>query len=668
MISIITSTYNRPKRLHRAIESVINQSYKDWELIIVDDCSTTDTKAVIDGFDDERIRLIQRTENFGNDTRPKNEGILASNGEYICFLDDDNTFKVDHLAILLKVLEAKPELSGVYGDRLIYEKGEQKGVGVRSDFDRSLLMQRNYIDTSDILLRRKDLFEIGGFDEQYKKYVDWNLWIRFAKDGKVFERVPQVITNYNIEDDNKSLRKEDTLEGGKPAWNPIDLKVRLDYLGKQKPTTVAVFSLTYDRLEYTKECFETLHKTAGYKFDHFVVDNGSTDGTQDWLKDNDMFKKVILNEENKGISIASNQALKEIGDKYDVIMKVDNDAYFKTNGWLKKMVEIHDSFPMIALSCYIEGLRDNPGGSPRVSYITMQDELVGVTNHLGGICHFVDSRGYDGFEWNEKSFLHGVQDLELSAYLNLKGYLMGYLENFMCEHKDGTDGQHKKYSDYFERRKLEKRTRPVGVTVKDINTPEHWNAVYKEEGLDDPNYRNDMFSWNIIKSKIGKTGKLLDVGCGNGYLLSQLGDEVEKYGIDLSEEGIKVASDRTNAKLSVGNIYNIPHEDDAFDCVVTTETLEHIIDINKALSEINRVLKVGGKTVNIFPYKDLVPSNEHVAEYDEVSARELFEKYFDDVEVEVVSHPYFCRINLDGTKSQSMLLVVTGIKNAKSGS
>ena len=460
MISIITSTYNRPKRLHRAIESVINQSYKDWELIIVDDGSKTDTKAVVDGFDDERIRLILRKENFGNDTRPKNEGILASKGEYICFLDDDCEYKKDHLKTLLGALEADKKLSGVYGDRIIYENDEMKGIGVYSEFDRSLLMRRNYIDTSDILLRREDLLDIGGFDEGYKKYIDWNLWVRFAKAGKEFKRVPRAITKYYIGKDNKSLRAEDTVDN-KPAWDSLSCKVRQDYLGKQKPTKVAVFSLTYDRLEYTKECFKTLHDTAGYKFDHFVVDNGSKDGTQEWLKDNKMFKKIILNEDNKGISIASNQAVKEIRKgNYDVIVKVDNDAYFKTNGWLKKMVEIYESFPMIALSCYIEGLKDNPGGAPRADYITMADELIGLTQHVGGICHFVEARAYDGFEWDEKSFLHGVQDMELSAYLGIKGYLMGYLENYICSHGiDGTVAQHEKYKDYFERRKEEKRTR-----------------------------------------------------------------------------------------------------------------------------------------------------------------------------------------------------------------
>ena len=224
---------------------------------------------------------------------------------------------------------------------------------------------------------------------------------------------------------------------------------------------VAIFTLTYDRLSETTVSFGTLHNTAGFPFTHIVVDNGSSDGTVDYLKtyagEHDV--QLILNSENKGISLASNQALDWIKDKgYDIIVKVDNDAIFKTKGWLSKMVQIWKANRKVAMSCYISGLKDNPGGAPRVVYGKICGELVGVARHLGGIVHFVDAKAYDNFRWDtENATLHGSQDVEFSMYLVSIGYQMFYLENYFVNHGlDGTQGQLEKYKDYFERRKWEK--------------------------------------------------------------------------------------------------------------------------------------------------------------------------------------------------------------------
>lgn len=468
MISVIISTYNRSAMLKRAIESVINQTFQDWELVVVDDGSKDDTQnVVLDLCDkDQRINYVKRKKNFGNDTKPKNDGIMESKGEYVAFLDDDCVFRPDHLQALYSCLNKNPDITLAYGDRWIVDDNKKikSQLGVFSEFHPTILMQRNFIDTSDVLVRREALEYVGGFDERYKKYIDWNLWLRLAKAGYIFQRVPSVLTDYHLHDDQKSLKLEDSKGQMLPAWDPVDLEIRLPYLGKEpRKPRVAIFSITYNRLEYTKKCFESMHETAGYEFDHYVVDNGSTDGTQEWLipslenKDWGFDCKHARNyKDNKGISIASNQALDDIGKDYDIIMKVDNDCLFLTEGWLKKMVEIWETNHMLALSCYVQGLVDNPGGAPRLGYGTIKDELLGMTRHIGGICHFVSAKAYKDFRWDEDSPLHGVQDLELSHYLLNNGYQMGYLENYFCEHIDGTEGQHKRYPDYFERRKDEK--------------------------------------------------------------------------------------------------------------------------------------------------------------------------------------------------------------------
>ena len=131
MISVIITTFNRAVRLKKAIQSVLNQSYTDFELIIVNDGSKDNTDDIVSSFKDPRIRYFKRQKNFGCDTRPKNEGIVISKGEYIAFLDDDNEYRPDHLAILYKEITKPNPISYinkqpttfdvVYGDRWLID-------------------------------------------------------------------------------------------------------------------------------------------------------------------------------------------------------------------------------------------------------------------------------------------------------------------------------------------------------------------------------------------------------------------------------------------------------------------------------------------------------------------------------------------------------------------
>jgi len=320
-------------------------------------------------------------------------------------------------------------------------------------------MQMNFIDTSDALVKRDVLFNLGGWDERFQKYLDWNLWCRADKYGYKFKHIKSVITDYHMVKGCMSMQELDAT-GMKPKWDPIDCEIEVPFLKEVKEPRVAIFSLTYDRLSETTVSFGTLHTTANYPFTHIVVDNGSSDGTVDWLKEyaKDKDVQLIINSDNKGISMASNQAVDWAMEKgYDIIVKVDNDAIFKTNKWLSKMVQIWKANRKLAMSCYISGLKDNPGGAPRFVYGKICDELIGMARHLGGIVHFVDSRAYSEFRWPVDETLHGNQDIEFSMYLQSHGYQMGYLENYFAGHGlHGTAGQLEDHKSYFERRKWEK--------------------------------------------------------------------------------------------------------------------------------------------------------------------------------------------------------------------
>lgn len=466
-VSVIITTHDgRMTKCKHAIESVLSQSFSDFELIVVDDASNDGTKEMVKSFSDPRITYIRRKVSKGNQAYPKNDGIKASHGKYIAFLDSDNKYRPDHLRVLYNAMKNNPAVDVVYGDRMVRDEvNNTKYIGIFSDFNPILLLERNFIDTSDSLIKREAIFYIGGWETRFKRFLDWNLYLRLCKAGYKFLRVPGVITDYYIHKNMISYQVENRGNPMQPMWDPYDCEIQLPNLGSVVPPKVVIFTLTKDRLEYTKKSFETLYKTAQYPFVHVIVDNGSTDGTVKYLEKELKASgsctaiHLIINGENKGISIASNQALDYIKDNnFDIVVKSDNDAFYETNGWLNKMVEIWGSNHLLALSCYITGLRDNPGGAPRLVYGEIKNELVGVTKHIGGINHFVDASAYGNFRWPEDETLHGFQDMELSLHLIKNDFQMSYLENYFCAHGDGTDAQEERYPEYFEKRKSEKQT------------------------------------------------------------------------------------------------------------------------------------------------------------------------------------------------------------------
>jgi glycosyltransferase involved in cell wall biosynthesis len=575
MISVIITTHDGRKDFcKRAIDSVLKQTYSDYEIIVMDDASTDGTDLMVKE-NYPSVRYHRLDENSGGPAKPRNIGITIAEGEYITFLDSDNTYREDHLMLLLQAIE---NVDVAYADRMIIKDGKPIGIGVHSDYRLDILTQQNFIDTSDFIIRKQLLLDVGGWDERYKRMLDWNLMVRLGKKGCTFAHVPVILTDYYVHDDMLSLR--DPVLG----WTPTELDIELPFCGHEiKEPRIAIFTLTWERREYTEVCFDTLYKTTNQPFDHYIVDNGSKDGTVAYLKKlKNPHGKVhlILNKDNKGIAIASNQAINAMGDNYDIIIKSDNDAYYKSNGWLETMVKIWRCNRMIALSCYIEGLRDNPGGAPRLMYGTLKGEQIGVTKHLGGICHFVDARAYKEFRWDEDSTLHFMSDLVFSNYLLSIGYGMGYLENWFCEHKDGTAGQEIKYKEYFERRKIERTTKYQRnyKEIQDAESAFSTDTMWGKREID-----------SIDRYKEFIVGKVLEIGCNDGYgmeYMKKLGIDVE--GLDISPTKVKRALEK-GLKVTEGTMSHLPFEDKSFDTIFCSHTLEHASKIKKATEEMRRV-------------------------------------------------------------------------------
>jgi ubiquinone/menaquinone biosynthesis C-methylase UbiE len=136
----------------------------------------------------------------------------------------------------------------------------------------------------------------------------------------------------------------------------------------------------------------------------------------------------------------------------------------------------------------------------------------------------------------------------------------------------------------------------------------------------------------IFKKYVGNSGKILDVGVGTGRLLSKIAGDFEKYGVDISMTYLKLAA-KKNIRVCMSFVEDLPYESSCFDAVVSTDVLEHVLDLNVAVREMLRVLRPGGLLVVRVPYRESLKSYlsidykyVHLRNFDEYSLILFFEK------------------------------------------
>ncbi|MBK4732786.1 glycosyltransferase [Oxynema sp. CENA135] len=183
-ISVVIPVYNATTTIQETISSVLNQSFTDYELIIVNDGSTDETLEKIESFKDPRIRVFSYT-NAGA-AISRNRGLSQAKGEYIAFLDADDLWTPDKLEAQLAILEKNPQASIAYSWSDCIDESSQflrRGghISVNGNvYDRLLLV--DFLENgSNPLIRRHALIEIGGFDESLPAGQDWDLYLRLAE-------------------------------------------------------------------------------------------------------------------------------------------------------------------------------------------------------------------------------------------------------------------------------------------------------------------------------------------------------------------------------------------------------------------------------------------------------------------------------------------------------
>lgn len=201
LVSVIISTRNRANFIAKAIDSVLKQTYKNIELIIINDSSTDKTSEIISGFaeKDGRIVILTNKVNLGF-VKSLNEGIATARGKYIARIDDDDFWSdPEKLEKQIRFLESNPDYVLTGGGVIcLDENGKEISRYLLPEKDediRSRLLFDNCFVHSTVVFKKKAWEKAGGYNENFGEIEDWDLWMRMGRIGK-FYNFPKYLAHY----------------------------------------------------------------------------------------------------------------------------------------------------------------------------------------------------------------------------------------------------------------------------------------------------------------------------------------------------------------------------------------------------------------------------------------------------------------------------------------
>jgi len=221
-VSVIIPTRNRAAFLEAAVASVRQQTFRDWELIVVDDGSRDGTGEVVRRLSDRRVRAL-RFEASRGAAAARNAGLSRATGAFVAFLDDDDEWLPSKLERQIGLfLRSSPEVGLVYGsypvvDRKSGQQLRRKVAEERGDLSRGLL-RRNFVGgMSSVVVRREGLDRVGGFDETLATFEDYDLFIRLSR-HYLFDFIAEDVLKYYVHSsDNQLSRNPETFGLGLAA-------------------------------------------------------------------------------------------------------------------------------------------------------------------------------------------------------------------------------------------------------------------------------------------------------------------------------------------------------------------------------------------------------------------------------------------------------------------
>lgn len=237
MISIVLPTYNQAHFLGQALDSILDQTCLDYQLIIVNDGSRDNTLQLLEQYRARLSFLLVDQENQGL-PRALNNGFKLATGEFFTWTSSDNIMLPEMLQVLSTALQEDSKISVAYSDWFFINASNSKRIAYHTiDYDRSLILRMNFVHCS-FLFRREVFEKLGGYHPDLIYSEDWDFWIRASRYFRM-KRVPRLLYLYRIHGGSMTA---EILQGSAPSkvkYHEFDRRLRHQYpfdwyLGKIK--------------------------------------------------------------------------------------------------------------------------------------------------------------------------------------------------------------------------------------------------------------------------------------------------------------------------------------------------------------------------------------------------------------------------------------------------
>lgn len=210
LVTVLMSVYNGQKYLREAIESTLNQTFGDFEFLIINDASSDNSREIILSYPDSRIHLVDNPENIGL-TRSLNKGLELARGEYIARMDADDVSIPERLEKQVRFMEENPDIAVLGSWAWVIDENNRITAELRTltDFD-TLFIEiffSNPLVHSSTLMRTAFIKKIGGYDEKFERTQDYDLWVRVLANGGKVLNVPEFLIKYRNHLENISTKK-----------------------------------------------------------------------------------------------------------------------------------------------------------------------------------------------------------------------------------------------------------------------------------------------------------------------------------------------------------------------------------------------------------------------------------------------------------------------------
>ena len=293
-VSVIIPTYNDENVIHRSIESAINQSYTNIEIIVVDDGSADNTISVIKEYKEE-INLLRHKENLGG-SAARNSGICEASGDYLAFLDADDEWKrekletqinymlnrgfdISYTPVIHKRNESHSRLRKMFSNLLLQDDNQSKGPEGGSELIPKILNMEFDLGGSSTLVVSSDIvYKVGGFDPEFPRHQDWEFLIRLLKESQIGFLDEYLVIKYNtgsppadkVADAKRLLFEKfsdeirEHTDKGVPIRKTHRFHLAKIYLSEGK------FRKSYNYIELSDLCYERIIELTWLSYNGFI--------------------------------------------------------------------------------------------------------------------------------------------------------------------------------------------------------------------------------------------------------------------------------------------------------------------------------------------------------------------------------------------------------------